>query len=162
MALNWDIGKIKNYVHRCFVRVREGEPMFEEMQVKGSKWYHPEEDGEKDLTVKQRLNPITDALIWRSLLVGLNKITEKNLDEWMYRIYCNEIVFQDPFKAYDFHETEGWVERPFCKQDLIDHIGLSTNVSNTTRKQFWKKLMPDGGMCRGLDMRWKEEIEEEA
>lgn len=38
-------------------------------------------------------NPVTNSLISATLFLGLNKITEKNVDEWMVRLAFNEKLF---------------------------------------------------------------------
>ena len=139
--------------------------MFDEIPIDGaSQWYFQEdEDGVQDKTVKQILSPVTELLIWQCMGVDLNGITKKNIDEWMFRLFCLEITRNrnTNFMVSDFHETKGWQQRRLCKQDLIDHIGLSTNVSTKTRLKFWKKLMPTERYNASFEARWKEETEEE-
>jgi hypothetical protein len=72
---------------------------------------------------------ITHTLILTTMAVDLGEITAKNVDEWLVRLQCIARVYSD----------EGWSS--ITRQQLTDHIGLSTNVfPNKTRKQFMTKM----------------------
>jgi len=105
MALHWDLGKIKDYKELCFAK----------------------EDDTK------YLSPITEGLIWATMLVDLSSITEKNFSEWMWRIHflkqLNKIDLLYEEKTY----------RTFTKDEVKAHIGLGTNASTLTRTQFVNK-----------------------
>ena len=58
MSLDWNIGNIKDYTTVCWVN-----------------------EGEERL-----LNPITNAIIWTTLVVDIGKITKQNIDEWIWRL----------------------------------------------------------------------------
>jgi hypothetical protein len=75
----------------------------------------------------------TDSLIWGCLAVDLSGITEANAAEFWERISLWEKVVG---------ASRGRDGQPvyFTKQDIIDHIGLYTNVSNKSRAHFVKKL----------------------
>lgn len=92
-------------------------------------WEKRTEDGvEEDyLTVR------TDSLIWGCLAVDLSGITEANAAEFWDRIWLWEKV-AGASRGHDGQPVY------FTKQDIIDHIGLYTNVSNKSRAHFIKKL----------------------
>lgn len=90
-------------------------------QLKGDKW------------------PATNCIIWGCLTVDLAGITEDNIDEWEYRLEMANIMMGGALGVKDVEgKSEEW--NP-SRQDLIDRIGLRTNVSTRTRKQFEKKMM---------------------
>ena len=71
----------------------------------------------------------TDTLIWLTMAVGLGGITEKNYVEFYARI-----KFLEKLSGAMAHV--GREEYFFTIDDIKRRIGLETNVSNTTRKQF--------------------------
>jgi hypothetical protein len=76
----------------------------------------------------QRLTGLTHALIWATIAVDLGQITAKNITEWQIRLQMIAVAYGDP----------AWGE--ITRQQLEAHIGLSTNVSNTTRTKFLRKI----------------------
>jgi hypothetical protein len=76
----------------------------------------------------RRLRQITENLIWATIAVDLGEITAKNVDEWRFRLNCIALVYADA----------SWAE--ITREDIAKHIGLSTNVSSRTRKQFVAKM----------------------
>lgn len=78
------------------------------------------------------LKPATEQLIWLCLELDLMEISEKNLEEWLFRL---EVA-----RALDSVET-----RP-CRRTLPDlatlraHIGLCTNVAPKTRAKYMAKV----------------------
>lgn len=78
---------------------------------------------------------ITEAIVWTTLSVGLQKITEKNAREFFARVRMVERVFGTMLKAdgEDFPITPEHIER---------RIGLTTNVfPDKTQAQFAKSLV---------------------
>lgn len=71
----------------------------------------------------------TDTLIWMCLAVGIGDITEKNYVEFYSRVHFLE-------KISGSMAHVGKEEYLFTVDDIKRRIGLTTNVSNTTRKQF--------------------------
>jgi hypothetical protein len=74
------------------------------------------------------LKELTNNLIWMTIAVDLGEITAKNVDEWKFRLNCIALVYDEKW------QTE------ITREDIAQHIGLSTNVSSTTRKQFIAKM----------------------
>lgn len=89
---------------------------------------------------ENRIHPVTNYLIWSSLLTGMGSITKSNVDEVFRRIAVlqklngADIQYVDPLSK-DLREI--YVTR----QDIVNHIGLWTNASTLTPAQFDKKMM---------------------
>jgi hypothetical protein len=75
------------------------------------------------------LRGLTERLIWATLVVDLGKITAKNIDEWLFRLDVAARVYED-------RDGFGAIDR----EDLTKHIGLETNVIDTTRAGFLRKM----------------------
>ncbi len=110
MALHWTIDKIKNYLEVCWKTAQENNPAY---QYKNG---------------DRILNPLTEGLIWATIAVELGEITEKNVDEWLFRLACLEVVDASPFRV------------PPSREDVLSHVGLRTNVINRSRAYFLKKI----------------------
>ena len=97
MSLNWSIEGIKDY---------------KELLVKGV-----DKDGEFEHT-----NPVTDGLVWMTMIVDIGRITEKNWKEFYLRAKMYEAL-----KGRYFYECE------LTPEMIHRHIGLYTNVSDNKR-----------------------------
>ena len=89
----------------------------------------------KDSSGEETMRGITHTLIFATMAVDLGAITAKNVDEWLVRVHVLARVSND----------HGWLG--ITREKLVAHIGLSTNVSNKTRKQFM------GRMAKSLEQR---------
>ena len=80
-------------------------------------------------TANEKWHTITDMLIWMTMAVDLGEITEDNLDEWEFRYGLLQGVNGPDFgiKGVDFYLT---------REDLENHIGLSTNVGTISRTRW--------------------------
>jgi hypothetical protein len=67
---------------------------------------------------------ITDTLVWATMAIGMNKITADNYNEFYARLYLSQ-------------KLDGDVT--VTKADVKRRIGLTTNASTLTRKQFTDK-----------------------
>lgn len=88
------------------------------------------------------LNPVTKALAFRMIAVGLNEITEANAAEF----YARSVIFE---RITNTCLIVRWDEKKESHEDIaisphhvFEHIGLSSNVSNETWAQ-WRKRMVD-------------------
>lgn len=97
----------------------------------------------------------TNALIWATLSVDLPGITEKNAEEFFWRIKVLEQK-QGPFIWRYKGEGEAATEREayeFTKEDIQRRIGLSTNVSTKPRiawvARIVKNLLRENGQLDG-------------
>ena len=88
------------------------------------------------------MNPVTNALIWRCMAVGLNGITEDNLVEFAVRCRVVDALHGKPLSTFDA-DKDTYVERGFTMDELRAHIGIRTNVS-TEKRASWLKRMVDG------------------
>lgn len=101
MSLNWSVLKIEDY---------------EELMLKGT-----DKDGEYE-----HVNPVTDGIVWMTLIVDIGRITDENWKEFYLRVKMYEALKGRYF--YDHEVTPELIQR---------HIGLVTNVS--TSKVNWNK-----------------------
>jgi len=99
MSLDWKVDKIENFEERVWL---------------------PNDDGETF-----HLNPTTNTLIWATMGVGINKITEKN-----WPVFLGRAAALEAFGA-----------APISAEDVEAHIGLSTNASNMTAAAFEKMIL---------------------
>lgn len=84
------------------------------------------EDGE--------INAITNTLIFGTMIVGINEITNKNWKEFYARIHLSERV-----NGNYLHDSDR-KPRYINEQDIKDHIGLATNALNETEAKYLNKL----------------------
>jgi hypothetical protein len=112
MALNYWFDNINDYENVVWIKT-------------GKK----NDDGSDEIT----MNPVTHALIFATLSVGIGDITDKNIDEFVARFRIIEKL-QGPFIIED---GKG---RPMEDHELAAHIGLRTNVSNETRAAWVRRI----------------------
>ena len=116
MSLNYDLGEIKNFEDLCWLPDEVGE------------------DGKKTFS----LNPVTRALTFHSSSIGMGEITKKNWKEFFIRVAAYEAV-----EGVSLHKTGASypaIPRPITKEDVVNHIGLATNVSDISANEFHKRL----------------------
>jgi hypothetical protein len=116
MSLNFNLEDVKK---------RLGDERWEEVTT------HPEDLGKE----KKRWHPVTDTLIWKTMSIDLGEITEANLDEWWFRVRLLQLLDGGP-------ELHGGIGSFYLtRQDIDDHIGLSTNVSDKSRAEWLKRVL---------------------
>ena len=71
-----------------------------------------------------------ESMIWATMLVGINEITEKTVHEFAYRLEFDRRLV-GTFRSGD--------DEPVRVESLRPFIGLKTNASSWTRLQFEKK-----------------------
>lgn len=82
-------------------------------------------------------HPITNALIFATMSVGINDINEKNWHEFYERLYLYErIAGSGVRRAVDINDEKNYI----TADEVYMHIGLHTNASNKTKKQFLEDL----------------------
>jgi hypothetical protein len=108
----------------------------------------PRNDG----TEGERWHPLTDALIWGAMAIGKRDITAENWRDFYKRIHALELINGPRLMRGKFNSND---PRNFITPlEVYMHIGLSTNVSHMTEKQFAEKLWEyaQGSVFRaGLD-----------
>ena len=90
---------------------------------------------------------IRTALIWACMGLRLGRISEDNVDEWVFRIFHQKrlgLEFLHLDDAVTPQEVEGWVRR---------WIGMYTNVKTEPRKKWLK------AMCEILEKRTVEDLQ---
>ncbi len=71
---------------------------------------------------------LTEVMIWRTMSVGINAITEKNAEEFTERSNMYRTVFGG---------------KPLTLEDVKRRIGLMTNASSLSRTGFEKALIAE-------------------
>lgn len=109
MALSFHYGDIKNWEEVCF---------------------DPGPDG--------KMKAVTEALIWATITVGINRITPKNWQKFYKRIYAWEraICAQRILGSADVPEAFY-----FTPKDIRGNYDLSTNADANTGRQFEAHLL---------------------
>lgn len=82
--------------------------------------------------VNEKEWPITNALIWLTMIVGIGHITEKKVPEFLARVRFIEKLQGTYFLSKDGKNL------PIEKEWVLKRVGLKTNVSDITRNQFVK------------------------
>jgi hypothetical protein len=113
MSLNWNISDIKNYKEIC--------------------WKENPDDPENNI-----LNPITESLIFTTIGIGLNEITEDNVYDFYLRSIVSSEVYGKPIVIY---EEDSFHKRNYTFEEVKQHIGLKTNATNFTNSEFMKKML---------------------
>jgi len=122
MSLNWNVEKVER---DCYIKI------IPEMEVPG---YMASNDG-------KLLDPVTEALIWATMTVGLGQITKTNAVEFLARWYwVEQLSGRGRPTAARWVPTRippptrkdpsgSWQQEVITIKDVLDHVGLSTNVS---------------------------------
>lgn len=84
-------------------------------------------------TEKGKWHPVTDALIWAAMGVGIPAITKDNAEKFYERYIALQAI-----KGGDILHPKGRII--ITREDVENHIGMRTNVSSTTDAAFNKKL----------------------
>ena len=85
---------------------------------------NPEEPEDKQLF---QYNPKTESVVWNMMIIGMNSITKDNVAECIARYR----ILNAACGVGDWYLTA---------QEWVDHVGLTTNVSNETRASFDKRM----------------------
>ena len=105
MSLDFYYGDIKDWENICF---------------------HPDPDGQ--------MKTVTNALIWSTMAVGINRITADNWRKYFERLHSYEVAVKPYRKRRDENNNRTGVF--FTPDEVRAHIGLSTNASTRTARQF--------------------------
>lgn len=145
MALTWDITEIHDYEDICW-DVVEGEEA-EHIRKNGTSGFFASPWREEDDGTIKVLSPVTNALIWMMMGLGVNgKITAKNADEVVRQVMIQQRVGGASLRQKN--EEGGWVPRYITEVEVRQHIGLRTNCfgTNNTKRAFKEKIWQD--LCR--------------
>lgn len=86
----------------------------------------PKDDDDRDLR---------HTLIWGAMAVDLQKITDKNIEEWVFRLKFQEAIGLDYISLGDMSS-----DLESLRAGLRRWVGLGTNVATLTRPQWLKKV----------------------
>ena len=127
MPLNWSVKNVKDADDVCYFTATK------------TRIYDGVKRGE------EYTHPITDALVWATMSLGLNEITEENIDEWEKRLalaYSVQwISKQVVFAGFADDGDIKWEPRMLTRADLERHIGLETNASYESGSAWRKRVM---------------------
>ncbi len=165
MSLNWNIGNVSNYREACYDRVTREEAvaagttveaLLAQSSFMGPNWYTPgasEVEKLANCDVVERLNPLTNCLIWATMGLGMRGIREDNYAEFFARIAISEKV-NGTYLNQKCEDGEGWEPRPIALDEVKAHIGLSTNVSEESWTTWISSLMGTvrSEVLRGADL----------
>lgn len=90
---------------------------------------------EKDAAGDQRMKAELECMIWLTMAIGINVITEKNAEEVFKRVNMVETV------SGAYRTIAGGGKVFFTLAEVKSLIGLSTNASAKTALQFDKGIM---------------------
>lgn len=107
MSLNWNIHRIANYETVCRT---------------------PNADGTSSLSTA------TEGLIWATMLVGMNNISEKNAAQFYARLAVWE-------RLNGAIRASATASQPYTVAEVRAHIGLGTNATNETEARWRKRII---------------------
>lgn len=129
MALHWDISDITDYKTLCWTPAKSGKV--------------DEETGEPLVD----LDPITDGLIWATMMTGIGTIKQSNYEEFWLRLEMQSIL-GGSYMNWGPEATWHGQPKPDTKSGyslemVYRHIGLSTNASfrDETRNKWFKRVI---------------------
>lgn len=111
MSLDWNLTKINNNTEVCWEKNEDG---------------------------TDKLNPVTESLIWLTMGIGMGSITEDNQSDF----YCRVAMYEKLFGTMlSYWKDSKKVSVPITPEDINNHIGLTTNVSKDTDASFRKRIV---------------------
>jgi hypothetical protein len=111
MSLDWNLTKINNNIEVCWEKNEDG---------------------------TDKLNPVTESLIWLTMGIGMGSITEDNQSDF----YCRVAMYEKLFGTMlSYWKDSKKVSVPITPEDINNHIGLTTNVSKDTDAAFRKRIV---------------------
>jgi hypothetical protein len=138
MALEWDWADTEAWKNP--VTLEKDHLLYEEIRknVGNSDTWYWKADTEKI----QCVQPFLGAITWWSLSVDLNGVTEKNVDEWLFRIkYARKVGWFTREQGLIQEWTEeGWLTRPITRKDMESVVGLKCNVATTSRSKWLRRV----------------------
>lgn len=90
-----------------------------------SKVFHPADEN--------RHHPVTETMIWATMIVDIGRLTEANAGEFYWRMNFARRL-DGVWGSVGFGEGAMW---PLTLADVKDHVGLITNVVTITNRKKW-------------------------
>ena len=112
MALHWDYSKIKE----------------------STKTWEPDGTFDDEGEPLGQMTEVLHTLIWTTMSVGMSEITEKNWKDFYTRM---KLLGSD--RSLLRRDKDGNFTVPISSQEVKDHIGLMTNASTLTKREFFKR-----------------------
>ena len=104
----------------------------------------------EELVHDGQLNPVTQALVFNAMAIGIGEITERNVEEVYIRTAMADAVYGAPLRG----PAGGAVHLTLA--DIRRHIGLTTNVFPAeTAAQFGRRMA--GALRRNAAERYQRE-----
>jgi hypothetical protein len=127
MSLNYDIQKVPTKVKRILVEPEMKFPGFMTWKKNGKPY---------------AMNPLTEKLIFATMSVGMGSINEQNASEFLARLIWVDRVSGTPRTEVTYWDKKKkkWAHRKMVLKDILDHVGLFTNVSDEPLKSWMKRL----------------------
>jgi hypothetical protein len=122
MALQTDYTNIKNYKRKLYRKLQEGEYGYKADEVL--------------YKIKGRL----ETIIFSTMITGIPNITENNYEQFYNRLHLVETVHGSFFYKTIHNKV---VADPIRKEEIEALIGLKSNASTLTLKQFLKRFDKD-------------------
>lgn len=82
--------------------------------------------------------PITNALIWRTMVVGFGRITEDNYEEFFERNEASNLIYGPAVFKWDENKKK---VNLLTLAAIKRRIGLNTNVTTLTKAKWEKDFM---------------------
>ena len=76
------------------------------------------------------MNPITNIIIFGTIITGIRDLTEKTAKEFFTRLKMSELASGEGYLR------NGDGPRGITYQEVLDHVGLHTNASDITKAKF--------------------------
>jgi hypothetical protein len=108
MPLNFSLDQIQNFESLCWI----------------------------DEGTTQRISPVTEALIFHTMAVGIPRVTDKNVDEFVLRVTGTEALVG--VSLWRVNNEGATVPRPLTPTEIRAHVGLATNASAFSHTE-WKR-----------------------
>ena len=109
MALTWDLTTVENMEELCWIPSKSEEGKFE-------------------------LGAVTNTLIWATILIGMNSITEKNSKEFHKRLIEFEIIHGEGMLIEDGKNRQPTLE------EIQLHVGLKTNATAMETRKWGSNI----------------------
>ena len=115
------------------------------------RWNIEKVEGWKALADDAGERAITQAIVFHTMSIGINRITDENAEEVARRIRMVESVHRPSLMD---ENGPRWIDI----KDIRRRVGLSTNASSITKRAFDARLKRE--WMEGVEQRVRHEIEE--
>jgi hypothetical protein len=136
MSLDFDVTKVKDHDRvTTAYRGPNGHLYTEAIKAGNDDYYIIDEESQKSITVMRIWHPVTEAIVFRCMGVGMSGI--KNDDD-VAEFYARSMWFDLLTQTHPLIMNGKHVH--LSLEQLHDHIGITTNVGPETRAQWLKRM----------------------